>query len=637
MNLIQKTMAIALCGVVALTTSCTNDLTLISPNKSLVLSFENNEGVMSYELKQGATQVVQSSEISIFGDSKVSIVDVDRDSERSSWKPTWGQFSEIECNYNELEFTLAIASESGESREATLIARLFDDGVGFRYILEDYSEAEGAALYMEFNTMPGDEFYWTAGEQEPVGPITQQTIVETNKRIIGPLIVEAASGLHLALLESDLLMTPGFQKMNYAYDKVTGAISSTNKVAEFEGDDLVSPWRVILVGEGAGDLVISTTTLNLATECVVEDTSWIKPGKTLWDWRVHSYVAPDGFTYGIDTESYKRFIDFAKESGMDYFLIDDAWYTKVTPGHFELSEKLDLAEVIRYAKEKDVDLLLYYDRRHGHYGDDELFPYYSEDLGMKGMKYGFMSSNVSFTRDAIRMSAENKLLIDFHDGPLPATGAERTYPNAVAREYCHAQLDSRRAFTPEGFIKTALVNAVQGPLDMNNGYLDIAKINAGARQKGPSKLYTYFTTVASEAARTLIINTGLLCLPDAPEVYKEKSDIFEFMLKLPIGRWDESRILHAKMGEYITTARRHGTEWYIGSVMDQNGGELTIECDFLEKGKEYLATLYMDGEDADCRTNPESYRVETISLKQGDNVVAKIAKGGGHAMWIREK
>lgn len=635
-----------------MTTSCTQNLTLTSPDKSLVLSFDNSEGVMKYELKQGATQIVQSSEISMFKGAKVSIVDVDRDTESDTWKPVWGQFSEIECKYNEIEFELEIAN-GATMREAKLVARLFDNGVGFRYILDDYDEQEGAAMYMQFNTMPGDKFYWTAGENDPIGPITTEMInnplstlrggpgerkeVFVAHNILGPLVVECASGLHLSLLESDLLMTPGFQKMNYQYEKEGGAIYSLNEVAEFEGEDLVTPWRVILVEDSVGDLLVNNTPLNLATECVLEDTSWIKPGKTLWDWRVHSYVAPDGFTYGIDTESYKRFIDFAKESGMDYFLIDDAWYTKVTPGHFELSDKLDLMEVIRYAKQKDVELLLYYDRRHGHYGDEALFPYYSKDLNMKGMKYGFMSSNVSFTREAIRRSADNKLLVDFHDGPVPATGAERTYPNAITREYCHAQLDSRRAFTPEGFIKIALVNAIHGPLDMNNGYLDIAKINAGARAKGPLELHSYLTTAASEVARTLIINTGLLCLPDAPEVYKGKADLFDFMLRLPIGKWDETRILHAKMGEYITTARRYGSEWYIGSVMDQNGGELTIETDFLEAGKEYVATLYMDGKDADCRTNPESYEVKEISLKRGDDIVAKIAKGGGHAVWIREK
>ena len=177
-----------------------------------------------------------------------------------------------------------------------------------------------------------------------------------------------------------------------------------------------------------------------------------------------------------------------------------------------------------------------------------------------------MRQKVPFSKTAIQKSAAKQLLIDFHDVPVPFTGIERTYPNAVTKEYCHAQLDARKAFTPETFINMALVNAVQGPLDMTNGNFSLIGINAGNREKGPRKQNSYFSTVASEAARTLIIYSGLVCLPDAPEAYTEKADLFEFIQKMPVGKWDESKVLHAKMGEYISTARRHGEEWFIGSV-----------------------------------------------------------------------
>ncbi len=129
--------------------------------------------------------------------------------------------------------------------------------------------------------------------------------------------------------------------------------------------------------------------LNLATPCQIEDPSWIKPGRTLWDWRVHDFKTADGFTYGINTESYIRFIDFAHEKGIEYFLIDDHWFTKVTKGHFEIREKLDLEKVSSYAKQKKVKLILYYDRKKGEFGDENLYSYF-ESLGMSGIKYGFM-------------------------------------------------------------------------------------------------------------------------------------------------------------------------------------------------------------------------------------------------------
>ncbi len=300
-----------------------------------------------------------------------------------------------------------------------------------------------------------------------------------------------------------------------------------------------------------------------------------------------------------------------------------------------LSEKLDLDKVIRYAEEKDVKLLLYYDRRQGDYGDEALFPYY-KSLGMKGIKYGFMGSNVPFTRDAIKRSAESNLLIDFHDGPVPFTGVSRTYPNAITREFCHAQQDSRRAFTPKTFIRMALINAIQGPLDMNNGIFDISGVNAGEREKGPRNLNSLQTTVTAEAARTLIIFSGLVCIPDAPEAYLDKLDIFEFIKELPVGEWDETKILHAKMDSYISTARRHGDDWFIGSVHAE-GGTLNIALDFLKANETYKITYYEDTEETDSKTNPEAYRVRTESVKKGDVVNAKIVAGSGHCMWIRKE
>ncbi len=627
-------LLVSLCLLVSCAT--VDGYKLVSPSGNLSLSLSASGGSLSYELFSGEIQVIESSEISIFKGAKVSGVRISEKSVRNSWKPAWGQFSEIEDNYNELSVNFEIEKADGQpNREVQLIARLFDEGVGFRYVVEDYSCEEDAELFVQFNTMPGDEFYWTAGEREPIGPITRETMADAPSEIISPLVVESQSGLHLSFIESDILMSPGFEAMDYFADSVSGAVYSLNSVQGFEGERLVSPWRVILVGSTAGDLVLSTVALNLATPCVVEDVEWVKPGKTMWDWRVHGYTAKDGFQYGIDTESYKRFVDFAAKKGIEYFMIDASWYLRAEKGSFDVSPKVNVREVVDYAAARGVDIILYYDRHNGEFGDEELFKCFSEEFGVKGIKYGFMGDDVIFSRGAIAGSAERKLIIDFHDKPLPAYGAERTYPNAISREYCHAQLDGRRTFTPESFIKTALVNAIQGPLDMNNGNYDIVSIDNGKRLKGPLEKHTYLSTVAAETARTLIVYSGLVCLPDSPESYAQKADLFEFIEKLPVGRWDESRILNSKMGRYITTARRCGKEWFVGSVMDRNGGELEINLDFLSQGVEYMATLYMDGEDADCKTNPESYAVSQMTVKCGDKIVAKIAKGGGHSMWIR--
>lgn len=628
----HKTVPLFLLVMATLIYSCNREKVAFqvnAPNKQLSVDIDTVGGKIRYAVSSMGDRLVSPSVISIFPNKSVKITGTTERSEDSTWNPTWGQHSEIRNQYNELVIDVSFGTAT-----AQLFIRVFDNGIGFRYRLLTYKENSKVTLYCEYNLNRTDALYCPVGEREPLGPfvINNLDTVDELPKLRVPIVVET-NAPYLSILESDLYAAPGCQVMNILYDKEKQVLVSSNVIKLSEGP-YSTPWRVILVNENVGELVTNSVPLNLATPLQIDDPNWIKPGKTLWDWRVHGYTTADGFTYGIDTESYKRFIDFASEKNIEYFLIDDAWYKQVINGHFELSDQLDLEAVIDYAVEKDVDLMLYYDRRNGEFGDEDLFPFY-QSLGMKGIKYGFMGENVPFTREAIRLSAESHLLINFHDGPVPFTGIERTFPNAITKEYCHAQQDSRRAFTPEAFIKMALINAIQGPLDMNNGNFDLSGINRGDREKGPKKNHYYISTVVSEVARTLIIHSGLVCIPDAPEAYRAKANLFEFIQYLPVGKWNESHVLDAKIGKYIITARRHNESWFVGSVHDQQGGTLNIEMDFLDPGKEYQVTYYEDTEATHGKTNPEAYQIRKGILKKGDTVIAKLAPGGGHCMWIR--
>ncbi|AWW00816.1 alpha-glucosidase [Arcticibacterium luteifluviistationis] len=599
---------------------------LESPNGKVSVNIDTQSKVFHYSINVEGDELLSKSKMSIFPNAEVKVLGTELKSVKEKWKPVWGQFSEIENLYNELELSLLY-----ETIPVKLYIRAYNGGVAFRYIVENIPNNTKAEFFMEYGLSEASNLYTPAGESKPKGPFRLNYLSDsTNKqKLLMPLLVEAKDKHFVALLESDLASAPGFNVIDFKFEnKLVGRNRFSNT-----DDGLVTPWRLILIEKNIGDLVTNTIALNVAAANKIEDPSWIKPGKTLWDWRVHSYKAADGFTYGIDNESYYRFIDFAAEHEIEYFLIDDSWYTDVKKGHIEMSDKLDLQKVSDYAKEKGVDLILYYDRHKGVYGDEELFPYY-KSLGMSGIKYGFMGNNVSFSREAIRLSAESKLLIDFHDSPVPFTGMTRTYPNAISREYCHAQQDSRRAFTPEAFIRMALINALQGPLDMNNGIFDITGVNSGKRQKGPKELNSLRTTVTAEVARTLIIFSGLVCIPDAPEAYAAKLDLFEFIKKMPVGKWDETKVLHAKMDDYISTARRHDDEWFIGSVHSK-GGSLAINLDFLEDGKEYQVTYYEDTQETDSKTNPEAYQIRKGTVKKGDVIKVQMVAGGGHCLWIR--
>ena len=622
--------------------SCSGSLDyfkLESPDGQIELEISLSDGMLKYQIDHDDIEIVGLSDLEIIPGSEVIILNSSEGEHDSSWNPVWGQFSKIRNNYKELVLDIECNQTRGR-----LLARIYNDGVAFRFILDAGSKPGEATLICSYALPDGSSFYVPYGETEPRGPLSLPELfkLQNTKNARGrqrdleiPIVAETPNHHFVALLESDLYAAKGFEVMHFDADPENGKIISSNSV-DLEEKELVSPWRVILVGNSAGDLLTSTTTVNLATPSKLEDSGWIKPGKTLWDWRVHGFTAPDGFRYGINTESYLRFIDFAAENEIEYFLIDAGWYKGHGEGKFEVRDNLDLQKVSEYADKKGVGLILYYDRQRGDFGDEDLFPYY-HSLGALGIKYGFMRNNVPFTRKAIRLSAESRLLIDFHDGPLPFTGIRRTFPNAVTREYCHAQQDSRRAFTPESFLKMAFINALTGPLDMNNGNFDITGINKGQREKGPRIQDSYPSTVVSEAARTLIIFSGLVCIPDAPEAYEAKKDLFEFIREQPVGKWDESRVLNSKIGEYITTARRNGDEWFIGSAINQEGGKLDIELNFLDDNQEYIVTYYEDTESTHCKTNPEAYRVRTGTVKKGALIQAELAPGGGHCMWIRPK
>lgn len=166
---------------------------------------------------------------------------------------------------------------------------------------------------------------------------------------------------------------------------------------------------------------------------------------------------------------------------------------------------------------------------------------------------------------------------------------------------------------------------------MSNGNFGIRSINAGEREKGPKKKNSYISTVVSEVARALVIYTGLVTLPDAPEEYRKKPDLFEFLKRMPV-TWDDSRVVNSKIGAYITTARRSGGTWFVASVNDQSERTLDVALDFLEEGRTYEGTVYQDAPDAHGVRNPEAYEIRKVKVRKGDVIPARMAVGGGHAM-----
>lgn len=615
----QRFLTAIFVGMLAAANSMAAPIVVLSPGGQLEVALEVKEGALYYSLKRGETSLVAPSKIEVFAGAEMTINDHAVHDTDSSWTPVYGQFASIRDRHRELKLSL-----TADGLPVQLLCRVFDTGLGFRFVLSKTPAGKKIAFTSEHKVTEEAAHY--AGARGGSVDLSSKP-----NRIPVPLVTEREDGLHVALLESDLYSTAPFESMRIRYAKAAQslvAVSSTTSTGEQQS----TPWRVILVGKTAGDLTTNTVALNLAAPCKLQDASWIQPGKGMWDWRIHGYDNGE-FVYGIDTRSYLHLIDFCAEQRLEYFTVDDFWFESAGDGKMTVSPNVDIAKVMDYAESKGVMIMLYYDRKKGDFGDETLFDHYAK-LGATGMKYGFMGNNSTFTRNALDASAELNMLINFHDGPVPMTGAERTMPNLISREYCHAQQDSRSAFTPETFLRMAMVSSLCGPLDMANGNFGINSINRGERKKGPRKKNSYISTVVSEVARTLVIYTGLITLPDAPEEYLKKADLFGFLKQMP-ATWDDTRVPHSKIGEYITVARQSGDVWFVGSVNNQSPRTLEISLDFLEPETNYEATLYHDARDAHGVTNPEAYVIETTTVKRGDVMQARMAVGGGHAMMLR--
>ncbi|MYJ99134.1 MAG: hypothetical protein F4028_09070, partial [Acidimicrobiaceae bacterium] len=617
---------------------------VVSPDGSLVVDVSAADGVVSYSVTRDGKVLIKPSEVYIRPDTAHVVTGHSTESHDSVWEPTWGQFSQIRDHHNSLTLSLFVGG-----LEFGLVFKVFDDGLGFRFVAEAQTGLSGQAFefFAGYNMFGHFEAWKPKGETPETGPVAPVKL-EDFKNSPGLLLIDTADTdrMFLALLESDLISAEAFQQpVRFDPNRSAASFRSRTRARLDSEEDFVTPWRVVTVGDDPGDLLESTVALNLAAPLALEDTSWVQPGKSLWNWRVIGYKV-GGFTYDKDTATLKRFVDFAADNNIEYVLQDDFWWKEIKGGKITDSiPGFDMEDLISYARSKGVNILIYTDRVHSagktivDTSDRQLFDLF-RDLGARGVKYGFQGSDVPFTREAIKLAAEHELLINFHDTPVLLSGSGRTYPNAITREGGPAQQDQRHAFSPDEFLVTAMVNGLAGSYDQTNGVYDLNDVEN--RDKGPDN--AFHSTVAGENARTLIIFSGLVVIPDAPEEYNKKPDMFEFISKLP-ATWDDTQVLHASITEYITTARRSGVEWFVCTANGESGAAVrTVQVDlgFLTPGVVYDVTYFEDDHDhpstpTNYKTNREAYQVRTGTLTSTETVDTKMVKGGGHCMWIRPK
>lgn len=628
-----------------------------SPDERIVLKVDVAKGQPVYSVEFNGKPIIADSRLGValrggaFA-GEVALTGSETSTFDETWKTVWGQFSEYRNHYNELTVTLTEIDEPKRSMQ--VILRAYNDGVAFRYAFPQQKGLRDASFAKEFSSVSvisKKPVAWYA--KSSTGLFSAKTFGQIGKACRTPFTVQLADDCFISLHEAQVVHSSD-ANLTLAADKRTLVYSSASN----QPTGSVSAWRTITIASKPGGLVESSLILNLNEPNKIADTSWIKPGVSLWDWRCHGGIADDGFVYGINTESYIRYIDFANEHGIPYLIIDAEWYgperdKNSDPVTYE--HEVDMAKVTSYAKQKGVGIWLYInDIALKLYDMDRTFAQYQK-WGVAGIKHGFLGggnqTKNEFSVKVLQKCAEYQIMYNLHE-PNKPTGLVRTYPHYMSREYVNSMLDaaSRPPATPTELCVFPVVHNLAGPVDRSCGLFDMDQ--SIARDKVHKQIPS---TVVSQVAQCLVFPSGILTLPDMPDAYARKVDLFEFIKQLPM-TYDETKVLQMEIGDHITMARRTGKTWLVASLANESGRDLNLELDFLEPGITYDVTFYEDTTESDYRfpgawnradakkkkipfkpvdTKRELYQIRKMQVKQGDSISASIAPGGGHCMWIR--
>jgi alpha-glucosidase len=610
---------------------------LRSPNRNLEIQIQlSKESDLTYSFKAGNKALVANSSLgyaienkSILPSAGWKLENLIQNSVSSEWKPVWGKRALVPEKYNEFILDFKSTDISG-LHSLRLEVRAYDDGIAFRYSIPsgEKKTAIASSELTKFN-FAGDYTAWFYnGENANIGP---EKLSETNGKRFPVMTIMADKDNFLAIHEADLTTGDPLVLESKLNSTIFSVLSVPGKLeAGFH-----SAWRVILYGKTPGALVDSHL-IELLNPPAEGDYSWVKPAVAVWDWRIDG-AQVDGFTYKMNYPSWVRMVDFAAENNIRYLVLDANWYG---PEHESESDPVkgdkasDVRRLLQYGKEKGVGIWLYLNDVGGRkFPIEQTLKQYG-DWGAAGIKYGFMKGTPaeknSWTRKITELCAQNHLLCDYHDGPVHPYGQIRTFPNAVTREFCHAQLDAHRVFVPSTFVTSVFVNMVAGPIDMNNGMFDLRQgktTRVDENQPVPS-------TLVSEAARTLIVFSGATIIPDIPEYYQKYPELLRFIAaqKMP---WLESKTLDGEIGKYIIMARQASDKtWLVGAATNEDSRELDIPLSFLKSGK-FEVTIIQDGENAHYLTNREVMKVQKQILKSKDKVRVKLAPGGGACLIIK--
>jgi alpha-glucosidase len=597
-------------------------------------------------------QVVAASPISLTVDGAVLgrdavVKKIGRDSVRSVITPLYGKVDRLTDDYRELRIDF--------SQPFSLLVRAYDEGIAWRWVTSFSSaitvntEEVNVALKPDYGALLSVTPKLTSWEL-PYTSYSSISQVPDSTNVIVPALF-TGHGLRLVVAESDVRDYPGMFLKNgggafhgfwAAYPKKEtpygGDWGMSTKVDEREdyiartAGSRVFPWRVVILSDDDKKLLTNQLVYKLATPSLISDPSWIRPGKCDWEWWHDAIVGDAGFPTGMENRStrlYKHYIDFAADHGLEYTLIDAGWSNFY---HLDTPQRVDIRELIDYGKKKKVGILVWCNAT-SLMGDLDHYMETFGNWGLRGIKVDFFDRDdqkIIHQQEQIATSAARwHLLVDFHGSPKP-TGLQRTWPNVINYEAVRGEECSKWDTTsgPPYHLQIPFIRMLCGDMDYTPGSMRNRSRAAFAPiSKG---LPTTMGTRCHELALFILFDQYLAVLSDSPEAYRKYADIMAFLSAVPVS-FDDTKVLSARLGEYILLAKRRGNSWYIGAATDWTSRDLTVDLSFLGSG-DYRADLLVDGKDAGG--DAESYRSETRTVNQHTKLRLHLASGGGAAIKI---
>ncbi|MDO5664884.1 MAG: glycoside hydrolase family 97 protein [Bacteroidia bacterium] len=626
-----------------------------------------------------------------------SIIDTQNSSFDETWKPVWGEESSIRNHYNEMAVTL---QQAETNRKMIIRFRMFNDGLGFRYEFPEQQDLTYFVLTEERTefAMTGDhKTFWIAGDydtqeydyttsklSEIRGLMDKAITPNSSQTPFSPtgvqtaLLMKTDEGVFINLHEAALVdyscMHLNLDDKNLVFE--SHLTPDAKGVKGYLQTPCATPWRTIIASDKAGDILLSRMTLNLNEPCKIEDTSWIKPVKYIGVWWEmiteksswaytnlpsvqlenidYSKTKPNGI-HGATNENVRKHIDFAAKHGFDQVLVEgwnigwEDWFGKSKDYVFDFVTPypdFDIKALNEYAHSKGVKLMMHHEtsssvrnyERHlsdayklmNKYGYNSVKSGYVGDMIPRGEHhYGQWLNNHYLY--AIEKAAEHKIMVNAHEAVRP-TGLCRTYPNLIGNE--SARGTEYQAFGGSKANHTTILpftRLIGGPMDYTPGIfeMDIKKLN-------PDNHSHVNATIANQLALYVTMYSPLQMAADLPEHYEQFMDAFQFIKDVAID-WDETRVLEAEPGEFITYARKakNSDEWFVGNTNGYNARQSEIKFDFLEKGKKYEATIYSDTKATHYKTNPQAYEIKTITVTSKSKLKQFCAPGGGYAIQIK--